>query len=434
MRIWLLVAAGVLVAPQVSHASLEGEARVSPVVGYLRGGAIGDDGTRYVTGAMEVDSAAADQSRPVLTALDLQGQQRWQKRWDGAGRGVSVAATRHGPVALVFFRGASFDADPGPGVATVEAADGRDAVAVALTPTGELRWTWSSPRVTLTAIAALPDGAVAIAGSAPDFRGFVAVVEEDGRTRWHRQLARSGAYPQALVVAGAGVGSAIYVTGIGNAPSWGRRGGQGGFAARLGLDGELRWLRRLGSPGATLKGYSIAADEHRVAIGGLFRGRPDFDPGPDQLLRQSADADDDGFVAVLDPAGALQWVHTFGAASSDQVRGIAIDRGELYALGNQTEVVDLGGAVGALQPQTKWFLLSFDEAGAPRAAHPVQLGKALAYPSLYVASMIAHQGRLLITGEISNAVTVLGQQIAPARSGLSGSIGPSPLMIDLAAP
>lgn len=431
MRTWMYVAAGVLAlsaSPRISHAAREGEVVAVPHVGSGRGVAVADDGTRYLTGAIEDPSSAEKARRPFLSAVDLQGQVRWQQIWEGAGRAAAVAATAAGPVALVVYQAPPFDADPGAGVRAVEMTDGRDAVAVALTPAGALRWTWSTPGTTLTAIAALPDGSVAIAGSTPDFLGFVAVVDARGGTSWHRRLARGDAYPHALAVSEAG----IFVTGIGSTAPPGVRSTQGGFVARLGLDGELRWLRRLGSRGSTLKGYAVAADEHRVAIGGLFRDRPDFDPGRRRLVRESVDSDDDGFVAVFDKAGALQWVYTFGAASSDQVRGLAIDGGKIYALGNQTEVVDLGGAAGALDPRTKWFLLTLDERGAPGAVEPVLLGKPGSYPSMYVGSMIAHHGRALIMGEISDHVTVLGRTFSPVRFDSFGAPGGSPLMIDLA--
>jgi hypothetical protein len=425
MRNLMILAAVALAFPRVAHANTDGQVVVVPESGDGRGVAVADDGTRYITGAVATQPDAGSDRQPFLIALDPQGQVRWRLTWEGIGQAAAVAATAAGPVVIVRFRARSFDADPGPDTVDVEAGDGRSAVAIALTPAGALRWTWSTPRASLTAVAALPDGSVAIAGTSLDFVGFVAAVDSLGGTTWHRALAKTETNPHAIAVSDAG----IFVTGTGNAAARRAHGFPGAFVARLELGGDLVWLRRLGTRGSMIKGYAVAAGEHRVAIGGLFRGRPDFDPGPGRQVRKSVDADDDGFVAVFDTTGELDWVYTYGAASSDQVRGIALDAAQVYALGNQTEVVDLGGTAGVQDPKTKWFLLTLDGKGAPRASTPVVVGTALTYPGLYVGSMIFHRGRVLVMGEASRFLTVLGRPVAPAGFGADGR---SPVMIDLA--
>lgn len=388
-----------------------------------RGIAVADDGTRYAAGAVAAAAEDGGERRPVLLALDPRGPVRWRQTWDGAGQAIAVTVTPSGPVVLVAFRSTSFDADPGPEVAVVEDRDGRSAVAVALSHDGDVRWTWSTPRATLAAIVALPEGAVAIAGTSLDGKGFVAAIDADGGTTWQRTLARTPTMPLAL----AATDTALYVTGLGDATA--RRAGpsSGAFVARLEHAGRLAWLRRLGSRGSIVKAYAIAADEERVAIGGLFRGGPDLDAGPGRQVRVSVDPDDDAFVAAFTPSGEPTWIYSYGAASSDQVRGLALDAGQLYALGNQTEVVELGGAVGVQEPSTKWFLLALDDRGAPRASTPIVAGPTGSYPGLYVGALLVHHGRLHLAGDVSSTQTILGRTVAPVGAR-------SPTFVELALP
>ena len=421
MRISILFIVLTLASVERATASPAGEVMVVPENGDGRGVAIAADGTRYLAGGTAIPDS--DERQPFLIALDPSGQVRWRLDWEGHGQVVGVAATPAGPVVIVRMRSTNFDADPGPDVLLVEDRDGRSAVAVALSPAGDVRWAWSTPRATLAVLASLPDGAVAIAGTSLDAVGFVAAIDGDGSTTWLRTLGKPAATPYAIAV----TDTAIYVTGTGAAPA---RRVPGSFLARLDLDGGLEWLRRLGTRGSIVKSYTLAADDERVVIGGLFRGRPDLDPGPGRQVRTSVDSDDDAFVAAFTPSGEQEWVYTFGAVSSDQVRGLAVDGGQIYALGSQTEVVDLGGAVGPQDPTSKWFLLTLDGRGVPRASTPVVTAVAMTYPNLHVASMMIDRGRVYITGDISGPSTILGTPVAVARPLAERS----PVLIELAVP
>ncbi len=411
MRIIMVLVAGLIASPQVALAS---EVVVVAEPGVGRGVAMASDGTRYVAGASATQPGSSGHLEPLLVALGPAGDVRWRLGWKGVGLAAAVAATPKGPVVIVKFDGGPSDADPG-------------AVAVALDSEGGLRWTWSAPRADLQAIAALPDGSVAIGGTSAEGLGFVAAVDSLGGTTWSRQLDKSPSTPYAIAVSEA----AIYVTGLGSGSSRPGQGFPSTFVARLGLDGNRVWLRQLGARGSIIKGYAIAANEARVVVGGLFRGRPDFDPGPARQVRASVDSDDDGFAAVFDVNGALTWVHTHGAASSDQVRGVALDGARVYALGTQTEVVDLGGAVGVQAPETKWFLLSIDGDSTPRASTPIAVGTALAYPGMYVGAMTAHHGRALITGDVRRSLSILGRPVSPVAGGANSDRA---VLIDLALP
>jgi hypothetical protein len=429
VRIVILVVAALVSSTQLALSSSNNNSEVAVVAepGIGRGVAMASDGTRYVAGGVATEPGSAGHLEPLLVALDPGGQVRWRLGWEGVGYASAVAATPEGPVVIVRATQGTLGAARGAGGAVVEGREAQQSVAVALDVHGQLRWTWSAPRSELLAIAALPDGSVAIAGTSAAGMAFVAAVDPLGGTAWSQQLDKTPATPNAITASDA----AIYVTGLGDGSGRPGQAFSGTFVARLELDGRKVWLRRLGARGSIIKGYAIAADGARVVIGGLFRGCPDFDPGPARLMRKSVDTDNDGFVAVFDVNGALAWVHTFGAASSDQVRGVALDGPQVYALGSQTEVVDLGGTAGVQDPQTKWFLLAIDGDATPRGATPIAVGKALAYPGMYVGAMLSQGGRALITGDVSSPLTILGRPVTSVSAGANSSRA---VLIDLALP
>ena len=400
------------------EANRDGEANILSEHGDGRGIAIAPDGTRYITGAVAAGSDTSDSNdrQPFVIALDPTGRMMWRRTWDGVGQVVAVTATDDGPVAIVRVRSPRFDADPGSSTVIV-ADDGRTGVAVALTLDGALRWTWSTPRAALHAIGAFSDGSVAIAGvtGTASWLGFVARVDREGRTRWHQPLRNSSTLPYAIATTDRG----IFVTGVTDAlrPTGSRKrplGGASTFVARLDLGGGLDWLQKIGEDGTTSRGYAMAADSEKVVVGGLFRGRVDFDPGPGRQVRQSHDEDDDGYAVQFDTNGQFNWAFTFGANSSDQVRGIAIDASNVFALGMQTEVADLGGRVGPPDPSAKLFLVALDTDGTPVHATPLVTEARLGgYPPVYIGSMTVHDHHVFVMGEVSRSTTVMGRSFVP---------------------
>lgn len=111
-----------------------------------------------------------------------------------------------------------------------------------------------------------------------------------------------------------------------------------GFVARIGRDGSLAWLARLGGPGADAV-QGVAARGDRIAIAGTFS------PAADILGEPLASVDEqlpfaDAFAATLDGSGKRTWSATWGSRLDDAVAGVAIDdRDRVVVAGTARDVV-----------------------------------------------------------------------------------------------
>ncbi len=137
-----------------------------------------------------------------------------------------------------------------------------------------------------------------------------------------------------------------------------------GFVARLGSDGAVRWLVRMGGPGPdAIQGVATAPG--RIAIAGTFTAGAD-------LLGESLPAWDervpfsDGFVAELDPAGARRWSTTFGAEAEDAVAGVAIDaRGRVAVAATARESVRIASIEHSIRGTADGVLAWWTSQGEP---------------------------------------------------------------------
>lgn len=96
-----------------------------------------------------------------------------------------------------------------------------------------------------------------------------------------------------------------------------------GFVASLDAKAALKWLRRIGGPGADTIA-AVAARPGMIAIAGTVAPGAEFGGHPLEPRATRALAGD-GFVAAVGPTGNYMWAQTFGGPDDDIVAGVAID-------------------------------------------------------------------------------------------------------------
>ncbi|CAN5253908.1 hypothetical protein BH11MYX1_BH11MYX1_38070 [soil metagenome] len=364
-----------------------------------RGVAVARDGGIYFGGATE--EAAADgglaKLRPRLTALASDHRVTWTKNWEDLAIVTSVMTDEQGPIMTLLLRGASFD--PGcPATGTIERGRGEVAVVLALTTEGSCRWSRTLAGSGITAANA-PDGLIAVAPLPADgTRATLTYLDASGGVVREVRLP-AGIVPQHMVANE----HQLFITGSAG-PGW---------IGALDPRGRLQWTVKVGATnGSVVIPFEIAADRDHVVIGGLFRGSVRFDPRHEI---RSHDADDDGFVARYDVRGNLGWAYTYGAASSDQIRGVAMVGSETFAVGNRTGDARLGGEA-VLAGDTQVFLLRLDSAGVPREARPLAEAKLGSYAPVYIDTMTRAPDRLLVVGDTHGSASSFGVLLPPETS------------------
>jgi hypothetical protein len=99
---------------------------------------------------------------------------------------------------------------------------------------------------------------------------------------------------------------------------------------------EVRWARTWGGQQNDIA-MNIALDNSGNSyVTGFFITSADFDPGPDEIIKES-NRYEDIFLCKYDSEGLLQWVHTWGSSSHDSERGIGIacdGSDSLYIIGH----------------------------------------------------------------------------------------------------
>jgi hypothetical protein len=139
-----------------------------------------------------------------------------------------------------------------------------------------------------------------------------------------------------------------------------------GFVAELTPTGAVRWLVRVGGPGAdSVQG--VAARGDRVAVAGVFTAGAELLGEPlvafDEKLPFA-----DGFVAELDAAGTRRWQQTFGGKLDDAVAGVAIDsKNRVIVAATIRDSIRLGGRDLATRGPADGLVAWFSPAGEPGA-------------------------------------------------------------------
>jgi len=187
-------------------------------------------------------------------------------------------------------------------------------------------------------------------------------------------------------------------------------GNSDGFVARVGANGQLAWLVRMGGVGADgVQGVAVRGE--RIAIAGTFAA------GADLLGQALVPYDDrspvsDAFVAELDGKGARQWAATFGGKGDDAIAGVTIDdTGNVVVAANVREVVHVGGAQLVTQGASDGLVAWFGKGGEKG---PAVLVGGLDYDGL--RAIVAVGDRVVVGGFFSGSIK-LGERTLKAGGG-----------------
>lgn len=118
------------------------------------------------------------------------------------------------------------------------------------------------------------------------------------------------------------------------------------FVQKLDADGNLLWVKQMGSETADGGNALTVGLDGNVYITGSFSGTVDFDPGAGTTNLTSAGASDI-FIQKLDTNGDLLWVKQIGGPRPDMGNSVKTDdSGNVYILGNFGETVDFDPGEG----------------------------------------------------------------------------------------
>jgi hypothetical protein len=164
---------------------------------------------------------------------------------------------------------------------------------------------------------------------------FVARVDAEGELAWLRQLGTEGADRATALAARAG---RLYLVGSTTAAVQGSYlgGGSDGFATAMGTDGRTLWRRQLGTIGADVV-TSVVARANGLFLGGWTDGA---------LPEQTAAGGIDAFVGKLTPTGVPEWLRQFGTATDDETIAVSADAKGIYVAGSTTGALPDGELIG----------------------------------------------------------------------------------------
>jgi hypothetical protein len=241
--------------------------------------------------------AAAPSGDGFTAALDGNGSGVWARATPGANTETffTVAATPSGGAVSA----GRFLGDVSPGGSSVNAVDGWDAVVVQLDANGAYEWSQT--------IGGIGDE---FARATVDSSGEVVVV---------------GKFSDNVDFGNGATASA---------------GGTDSFVVKRAPSGQLLWAFHVGSSGDDSIAH-VAVDAERNI---LLPGRFDDDLTIAGSTPLSPVGGDDGFIAKLDPTGAVLWARTFGGALDDGISYAKADAaGNVFALGYFSGTIDVAG-------------------------------------------------------------------------------------------
>ncbi|MCC6558411.1 MAG: hypothetical protein IT372_36185 [Polyangiaceae bacterium] len=205
-----------------------------------------------------------------------------------------------------------------------------------------------------------------IVAASADVDLFVAKLDADGNHVWSEAFGEAGTQvttdlvpdaQQAILIGGFFAGA---LTLGGAALAVPDLTGVDAFVAKLSPDGEPLWARQFGDAGEQYTLRVAAGPNGEVALTGFFTGVIDFGGGP----ISNDDAEYDGFVAVLGPAGDHLWSHSFRSPARTIGTGVTFDReGRLYVTGYFGATADFGGQQLVSAGVEDIFLVAYDGGG-----------------------------------------------------------------------
>ena len=393
--------------------------------------ALAPDGTVYVAGAFErtVDfdpadpndaedtfTAAGNTSDGYLASYAADGAFRWAIPLSGtsvdAVNGVATDGER--VVVVGQFRSAEFDADPGPGTATIARSGETDGFVAAYTTDGDYLWAFplGGPDLDVLRSVAIDDGDVFVGGL---LEGIVdldpsageAIVGQafrygllvgsyrasDGAYQWGiAPIATTTlSFPLGLAVDGVRVyttgqfaGTTDFDAGPGVAELTSTdvstsQPQDAYLAAYRRTNGAFLWAGALGGPNNQY-GNAIASDGTRVYVGGRVAGTVDFDPGAgveEHTVDQSQGDVFDPFIAAYRaPTGAFLWANpiasTAPGSGSESAAAVAVVGPYLYAAGQIAGTADFDAGPGTAEAGAAGFDDAFIAAYVPATGAFVQ--------------------------------------------------------------
>jgi hypothetical protein len=287
------------------------------------------------------------------------GAHLWSRAFQGAGQqtGIGIA---HDGAGNTYVVGDFFDVvDFGTGPRTATASDG---VIVKLDASGNTIWVRhivDTGQGRASKVAVKPSGNIVVTGS---YSGFADFGFGQVRSHWDRrdlyvlELDPSGSSVWARTFTGPGEDetSAVAVDASGNTYVTGRAeasiefgtglllGSKDGFLVKLDPSGNTAWAKRFTGAGESISDTPIVAPSGDVYIAALvYQGEIDFGTG---LIALPQGHSYDSFLVRFDPAGNVHSMRQFGGASSQHLRGIALDSsGNILIAGEFFGDFDPGG-------------------------------------------------------------------------------------------
>lgn len=260
----------------------------------------------------------------------------WSRQFTGTGDASPTESTRDAQGNYYFcgnFMGV-FDADPGPGVSSLNAGGSFDIYFLKLDPQFNFLWVkhiTSNQPESANVIKIDQQGNILVAGT------FNGTVDFDPGPDVHN-----------LVEVGNGL--------------------QNGFLAKYSPNGDYIYAYRIsGNLTSDIKNLEIDAASN-VYIAGAFNGKMDVDPGPDSTFLISKPFVNESFVCKYNVAGNLCWAKQFTGGTTQEIRFMAMDTETgLYFIGDFTGKTDFNpGSDSVFLPNAgakDIFVFHLDSAG-----------------------------------------------------------------------